>query len=78
MKAAERKEEVKGCVSAGVGMWGREGYRFPRCLEKEAPPRRGGAAGAGGGVGGGGGAAEQGSPPPLREVAQGSQKPAVV
>ena len=53
MKAAERKEEVKGCVSAGVGMWGREEYRFPRCLEKEAPPRRGGAAGAGGGGEGG-------------------------
>lgn len=34
--------------------------------------------GAGGGEGGGGGAAEQGSLPLLREVVQGSQKPAVV
>jgi len=38
MKAAERKEEVKGCVSAGVGMWGR-GIQI-----STLPPRRGGAA----------------------------------
>ena len=73
MKEAERKEEVKGCVSAGTGMWGRGDTDF-HCLEKEAPPRREGAAGAGGGEGGGGGSAEQGSPPPLREVAPGCER----
>lgn len=78
MKAAERKEEVKGCVSAGVGMWGRgiQSSTLPR--EGSPSEERRSRPGAGGGEGGGGGAAEQGSLPLLREVVQGSQKPAVV